>query len=146
MTADSSHDADATARAVPETFRAREITPSLTVKDLEKSVAWYEGVVGFTVDQRHERDGKVRAVALKAGDIRMLLNQDNGAKGWDRIKGQGFSMQFITAQSVDELAAGIKHRGGTLDSEPADMPWGVRMFRLVDPDGYHFAISGPLKG
>ena len=115
----------------------------MTVKDLERSVAWYRDVVGFTVDQRYEREGTLRAVALKAGAIRILLNVDDGAKGWDRTKGEGFSVQFTTAQSVDDIANRIKSKGGTLLTEPADMPWGVRMFRLVDPDGYKIAISRP---
>jgi len=128
-------------RAQPESFRARAINVSLTAKDLQKSVAWYRDVVGFTVDQQHERDGKLRAVALKAGAIRILLNQDDGGRGWDRAKGEGFSVQFTTAQSVDDVANRIKANGGTLATEPADMPWGVRAFRLVDPDGYKLLIS-----
>ena len=114
-------------RVQPESFRARELTASLTVKDLEKSVAWYRDAVGFIVDREYERGGKVRSVALKAGAVRILLNQDDGAKGMDRPKGEGFSLQFITAQSVDEIAKRIKDLGGTLDSEPTDMPkWSRR--------------------
>jgi uncharacterized glyoxalase superfamily protein PhnB len=133
--------ADHPERAQPESFRAHALTASLTVKDLHKSVAWYRDVVGFTVDREFERDGKLRSVAIVAGDVRLLLNQDDGAKGWDRTKGEGFSLQFITPQSVDELANRIKSAGGTLESEPADMPWGVRMFRVHDPDGFRFAFS-----
>jgi uncharacterized glyoxalase superfamily protein PhnB len=127
----------------PESFRARALSMSLTVKDVRASVAWYRDTVGFTVDQEYEREGKLRGVAMKAGDIRFLLNQDDGAKGWDRTKGEGFSFQFVTAQDIDAIAKRIKDHGGILESEPADMPWGVRMFRLKDPDGYKFAISSP---
>ena len=106
---------------------------------------WLPGIsFGFTVDQQYEREGKLRAVSLKAGSIRILLNQDDGGRGWDRTKGEGFSFQLTTAQSVDEIAQRIKANGGTLATEPADMPWGVRSFRLVDPDGYRLAISQPL--
>ena len=127
----------------PESFRARALSMSLTVKDVRASVAWYRDTVGFTVDQEYEREGKLRGVAMKAGDIRFLLNQDDGARGWERTKGEGFSFQFVTAQDIDSIAKRIKDHGGTLESEPADMPWGVRMFRLKDPDGYRFAISSP---
>ena len=132
-------------RVQPESFRAREMTASLTVKDLQKSVAWYRDLLGFTVDREMERDGKLRAVALKAGAIRILLNQDDGARGFDRIKGEGFSLQFITTQSVDDIANRIKSGGGALETEPADMPWGVRSFRVRDPDGFKFAISSERK-
>ena len=130
-------------RAQPESFRARALSMSLTVKDLKKSVAWYHHVVGFTVDQEYEREGQLRSVALKAGDVRILLNQDDGKKGWDRKKGEGFSFQFTTVQDIDAVAQRIKDTGWKLETEPADMPWGVRSFRVLDPDGYKFAISSP---
>lgn len=123
------------------TFRARDLSPSLTVKDVQASAAWYHDVLGFTIERRTERDGKLRAVALSAGGVRILVNQDDGKKGWERIKGEGFSLRFTTDQSVDEVAARIKAAGGVLDSEPADMPWGARMFRLRDPDGFRLTIS-----
>jgi uncharacterized glyoxalase superfamily protein PhnB len=81
------------------------------------------------------------AVSLKAGDVRILLSQDNGAKGADRTKGEGFSLMITTVQGVDELAARIKEHGGSLASEPADTPWGMRAFRLQDPDGFKFVVS-----
>jgi uncharacterized glyoxalase superfamily protein PhnB len=128
-------------RAQPETFRARSLSASLTVKDIRRSLAWYRDVVGFIVDQEHERGGTLRAVTLRAGDVRILITQDDGAKGADRVKGEGFSLMLTTAQSVDDIAKRITERGGTLDSDPADMPWGARMFRVRDPDGFKLVIS-----
>jgi uncharacterized glyoxalase superfamily protein PhnB len=82
-------------------------------------------------------------VAVSAGDVRIILNQDDGAKGWDRIKGQGFSLQITTAQNVDDIARRIKAHGGSLEMEPQDMPWGARVFRVRDPDGFRWTISAP---
>jgi uncharacterized glyoxalase superfamily protein PhnB len=130
-----------TSRAQPETFRGRTLSASLTVKDLQKSLAWYRDVMRFAVDREHVRDGTLRAVSLKAGAVQILIGQDDGQRGADRIKGLGFSLMISTAQSVDDLAAGIKERGGVLESEPADMPWGPRVFRVRDPDGFALVIS-----
>jgi uncharacterized glyoxalase superfamily protein PhnB len=116
---------------------------SLTVRDLAKSVAWYQDVLGFAVGERHQHEGRVVAVSLKAGRVEILLNQDDGAKGWDRQKGEGLSLQFTTMQSVDALAERVKAGGGTLQSEPADMPWGARAFRVADPDGFKLVFSTP---
>jgi len=132
---------DARMRDKPESFRGRSLSVSISATDLQKSLAWYRDVVGFTVQQEHERDGKVVAVSLVAGGVRLVIGQDDGAKGWDRVKGEGCSFMITTVQNVDELAEGIKERGGTLASEPADMPWGPRIFRLRDPDGFGIAIS-----
>jgi uncharacterized glyoxalase superfamily protein PhnB len=117
---------------------------SLTAKDLLTSVAWYRDVLGFTVDYVNERDGKPSSAGIRSGAARIFLNQDDGAKGWERTKGEGFAITFVTAQDVDAFAARIKSKGGTLVMEPADMPWGVRMMRLHDPDGFRLAIWKPL--
>jgi catechol 2,3-dioxygenase-like lactoylglutathione lyase family enzyme len=111
----------------------------LTVNDLEQSVAWYRDILGFTIDRQHERDGKLIGVSFIAGNVRILLTQDDGARG-ERSKGEGFSLYITTAQDVDELAERIKTRGGKLDLEPTDMH-GTRAFRLHDPDGFKFTIS-----
>lgn len=128
-------------RADPPSFRARSLSVSLTVNDLQRSLTWYRDVVGFTVDLMHERDGRLNAVSLKAGDVRLRIAQDDGAKGMNRTKGVGLSLHLSTVQNVDDIAKRIKERGGTLESEPADMPWGARVFRLRDPDGFLLAIS-----
>ena len=121
-------------------LRGQSLNASLTVNDLEKSLAWYRDVFGLHVEREFERDGRKMAVSLKAGSVAILLAQDDGAKGANRVKGEGFSMMIVTAQDVDQLAAGIKQRGGTLDSEP-DTRFGRRAFRLHDPDGFKFVIS-----
>lgn len=127
-------------RAQPESFRARALSASLTVRDLQKSLAWYRDVVGFTVIQEHERDGKLRAVSLSAGVVQILIGQDDGAKGLERVKGEGFSLRMTTAQNIDELAARIKEHGATLETEPTELH-GARVFRLRDPDGFMLVIS-----
>ena len=128
-------------RAEPESLRGRTLSAALTVKDLQKSVAWYRDIVGFTVDQEHEREGKIVAVSLKAGAVQMVLTQDDGARGMDRVKGAGMSLQITTAQNVDEIANRIKASGEKLLMEPTDMPWGARVFRFKDADGFILVIS-----
>lgn len=137
MTDDSSEGAE---RAQPESFRGRALSVSLTATDLEKSLAWWRDVMGFHVKDEHEREGEVVAVTLVAGAVRLMLGRDDGAKGWDRRKGEGISLYITTAQDVDELAARIRERGGTFDTEPTDMPWGPRAFRVSDPDGFKLTV------
>jgi catechol 2,3-dioxygenase-like lactoylglutathione lyase family enzyme len=65
---------------------------SMTVNDLDASLDWYHRVVGFGIAQKYEHEGVVRTIALSAGNVTILLNQDDGAKGWDRTKGVGLSV------------------------------------------------------
>ena len=127
--------------ATPETVRLSEVSPSFTVNDLQRSLAWYQDVLGFSVDERWERDGKLLGVSLRAGATTFMIGQDDWKKGRDRKKGEGFRLYCTTKQNVDAIARRIKARGGALDSEPADQPWGTRDFSLTDPDGFKLTIG-----
>jgi lactoylglutathione lyase len=120
-------------------------SPSLTVSDLQKSLAWYRDVLGFGVEERWEQDGKLTGVMVRAGDVRFMLGQDDWKKGRDRKKGEGFRLYCETKQDVDAVAKKIKAGGGTLDQEPHDEPWGTRAFSLTDPDGFKITIAGEPK-
>jgi lactoylglutathione lyase len=132
-------------RRQPETLRLRAVMPAITASDLQASVAWYRDVLGFTVAEEYQRDGKVMGVRLRAGTVDVLLGQDDFAKGRDRQKGQGLRLFWVTAQDVDQLAAAIKERGGQLSQEPTDQPWGTRDFAVVDPDGFNISITTEPK-
>jgi len=123
---------------------AQSLEASLTTADVRRSRDWYRDTLGLLVDREYERDGNVFAIAMRAGSVRILLTQDDGAKGADRSKGEGFSLQLTTSQDVDAIAAAAKDAGATLDTEPASM-WGVRAFRLRDPDGFRWTISSPRQ-
>jgi len=126
------------------TLRVSELSPGFTANDLEKSLTWYRDVLGFVVEGRWEKDGKLAGVELRAGDVTFMLGQDDWMKGRDRKKGEGFRLYCTTTQDVDALAAGIVARGGTLDQEPRDQHWGMRGFALTDPDGFKITIAKEL--
>ena len=137
--------APAKARAGASSLKMGSASPSFTVNDLQKSLAWYRDVLGFALDERWEQDGKLLGVSLLAGDVTFMIAQDDWKKGRDRKKGEGFRLYCATTQDVDALAGGIKARGGKLDQEPADQPWGSRDFSLTDPDGFKITIGAETK-
>lgn len=128
------------------TLNATNLGCSLTCKKVETSIAFYRDVLGFSVAMTFENEGKLAGAVVSAGSIRIVLNQDDGKLGWDRVKGQGFYLQIgvAGAADVDAAAARIKAAGGTLIDEPADRPWGARMFQFRDPDGFKIGVSTPL--
>jgi uncharacterized glyoxalase superfamily protein PhnB len=117
--------------------------PSLTVNDIAATMKWYCDVIGFAVKQRWEHEGVLRGAELTAGGMTVYVGQDDWKKGRDRVKGEGFRLYWYTKQNIDKLAAGIKTRGGTLESEPKD-EWGARSFNVVDPTGYRITISSEM--
>lgn len=121
-------------------LEATGFSVSLTVDDLGASLSWYRDVLGFVAEREFERAGIPFAVRMRAGSVALLLTQDNGSRGAQRIKGEGFSLQFTTSQNIDDLATRAKAHGVALDTDPADA-WGARVFRLRDPNGFRLVIS-----
>lgn len=137
--------APAKARPKSGALTLGEASPGFTANDLPKSLSWYRDVVGFVVEERWERDGKLAGVQLRAGSVVFMLGQDDWKKGRDRKKGEGFRIYCTTTGDVDALSKGIVARGGTLDHPPTDQPWGMRDFALTDPDGFKITIAKVTK-
>ena len=131
-------------RRQPENLRLRQTTPSITVNDLQKSLAFYRDILGFAVHEEYKWEGKVMGYNLKAGAMTILLNQDDFALGRDRVKGVGFRLYLVTVQDIDKLAAQVELNGGTLATPPKDQEWGMRDFSVVDPDGFKISITKVL--
>ncbi|MEK6688252.1 MAG: VOC family protein [Gemmatimonadota bacterium] len=122
------------------TLQAKTIMPGLTVNDLQKSIAFYQGL-GFAVGERWENEGVLRGAMLNAGAIGLGLSQDDGKKGRDRVKGQGLRLWLGTEQDIDALAAAAKAHGIALEKEPYDTAWESRAFDVIDPDGFALTVS-----
>ena len=117
------------------------VMPTMTVNDVRASIAWYRDVMGFSVAREMEHDGQLMGAVVAAGAVQFLLGQDDFAKGKDRPKGVASRLYCIYDGDIDQLAEAIKSRGGTLDQEPTDQPWGARDFAITDPDGFHISLS-----
>jgi catechol 2,3-dioxygenase-like lactoylglutathione lyase family enzyme len=129
------------ARQQPESLRLRSAGPSFTVDNIDKSVAFYRDVLGFTQKDKWEEEGALKGVELLAGSVTFWLDQDDWKKGRGRVKGEGFRISCDTMQDIDVLAARVRSTGTALAEEPKDQPWGGRYFAVRDPDGFLITIS-----
>ena len=84
MTANTSFGSTDTAANETTAFSATSVSISLTAKDLPSSLAWYRDVLGFAVVNEMVADGALRAAVVQAGAARIILNQDDGGRGWTR--------------------------------------------------------------
>ena len=122
-----------------EALQVSAIVPNFTVDDLQKSIAFYQGL-GFTIDERWEDNGTLLGVMLRAGKSQIGLSQDDWKKGRDRKKGIGIRLSISTTQNVDEIAVRAKSAGIQLKSEPHDTEWKSRAFEVTDPSGFLLTI------
>jgi len=122
-----------------DALQVSAIVPSITVDDLQKSIAFYEAL-GFAIDEQWEEGGKLLGVMLRAGKTQLGLSQDDWQKGRDRKKGIGVRLTMSTTQKIDEIAARAKAAGIKLKSEPHDTEWKTRAFEVTDPSGFLLTI------
>ena len=122
-------------------LEARGLEVSLTVSDVTRSMRLYIDGLGFEVVEKHDQQGQLMAVLLRARDVRLLLSQDSFEKGRDRVKGLGVRLYLHTDQDLGELSGQAKAAGMIVDRELGQLPWGPLGFTVTDPDGYQLAIS-----
>jgi uncharacterized glyoxalase superfamily protein PhnB len=121
-------------------LQAKALSPTLTVDNLQRSVAFFEGL-GFGIEEKWEEKGVLLGVMMRAGEARINLTQDDWQKGRDRQKGVGMRLFVETTQNIDQLAADAKKAGIALDGEPHDTPWGSRAFEATEPSGFRVTVS-----
>jgi uncharacterized glyoxalase superfamily protein PhnB len=126
--------------ATQQIVQISAVVPTLTVDDLQKSVAFYEAL-GFAIEERWEDKGTLLGVMLRAGTTQIGLNQDDWKKGRDRKKGIGVRLSISTTPgNVDEIAWRARNAGIALKSEPRDTEWKSRAFEVSDPSGFMLTV------
>lgn len=122
------------------TLAGTGVMPSLTVNDLQQSIAFF-GALGFEVEDRWEQDGQLLGVMLKAGSVRLGLAQDDGKKGTHRVKGVGMRLYIEADADIDAVAARARAAGVTIIRDPHDSDWGARAFEVTEPSGFLITLG-----
>lgn len=126
--------------ATESALKAKTLSTSLTVNDIQQSIRFFEGL-GFTIGERWEQDGKLAGAMMNAGAAEIGLMQDDWKKGRDRRKGVGMRLFISTTQNIDEVATRAKAAGVTIDVEPHDTEWKSRAFEVTEPSGFKITVS-----
>ena len=132
------------ATATESVLKAKTLSTSLTVNDVQQSIRFFEGL-GFAVDDRWEENGKLMGVMMKAGEVMIGLSQDDWKKGRDRQKGVGMRLFVSTTQNIDEVAARARKAGVAIDMDPHDTEWGSRAFEVTEPTGFKITVASHVQ-
>jgi predicted enzyme related to lactoylglutathione lyase len=104
----------------------------LEVNSIAESLAFYNGVLGFAIEQ-HTPDSEPPMATLRAGALKITLAQHLETM---LKRGRGVNF-FLGVADVDEYYRELTERG-TEVWPPADEGWGGRFITLQDPDRYRF--------
>lgn len=116
----------------------------IRVGDLERSLAFYTGVLGMKLLRRHEYpDGRFTLAFVGYGP------ESEGAvieltHNWDTAKyelGGGFGHIALEVDDAARACADIKAKGGVVTREAGPMKHGTTIIAFVqDPDGYKIEL------
>jgi uncharacterized glyoxalase superfamily protein PhnB len=123
----------------------------LYVKDVRRSLEFYNEVVGADVVQVHaESEGAPLSLAiLRIGPFTLMLHpqEPHADEFTDTRVGVGIHLQVQVAD-VDAFYEHCLNQGAMLSvsGEPTDQSWGWREFALRDPDGFVWSIYQDKSG
>ena len=106
--------------------------PTLFVRDLEASIAWYEHVLGFRVTFRLPD-----YAGLSLGGAHIHLGR------WDPPIAAAFYLRLV--DGVEELVASIEAKDVRPGSALKDQDYGMREATVHDPDGNEIYIGQPIR-
>jgi predicted enzyme related to lactoylglutathione lyase len=98
---------------------------------MEESIAFYTKALGFKIARDFAAGPGRRIVFLEDGPTQIELIADAGAE--DRANGD-ISIGFHV-DDIEALAAMLRSKGVAIAEGPAAYPTGVKMMRVLDPNG-----------
>jgi PhnB protein len=126
------------------------ITPHLVIKGASKAIEFYKRAFGAKELSRMPfpgKDGQVKLghAALQIGDSRLFLADEFPERG---VVGPGSGSPVTFHLYVTDAAAAFVRaveEGAKVTMPLADMFWGDRYGKLVDPFGHHWSIAERLE-
>jgi lactoylglutathione lyase len=117
----------------------KKLTPNLVVSNVERSMAFYRDVLGFTVDATVPDASPYVFAAVQSGPVEIFLNApEPAAAEYQAFKDRpigGTLTLFIDIVDIARVYESLKTRVKVV--MPIEKKWyGVTEFAFEDPDGY----------
>ena len=134
----------ASTKPIPDAFTT--VTPSLVMKDCNKTIEFYKKALGAQELMRMPGpDGKIMHAEIKVGNSHVMMNDEiMGSKSAETLGASPVTF-YLYVEDADSsfkkaIAAGCKEI-----MPVADMFWGDRMGAVSDPYGYKWNFSTHVK-
>ena len=121
------------------TLQATKITPNLIVSNVEKSLAFYTNVLGFTRGMTVPEQSPFVFASVTSGPVEIFFNdRSTVTKESPQMSGLAFgggNTMFIEVDGIDALYDRVKPQA-SIAMEIHTQWYGMREFAITDPDGY----------
>jgi len=127
--------------AIPEGFHT--ITPGLTCKNAAAAIELYKKAFGATeVSRMPSPDGRIMHAELKIGDSHLFLADEYPGMSAAPAAGATPSHSlYLYVRDVDSAYQRAVDAGCTGVMPVADMFWGDRFGKVIDPFGHHWNLA-----
>lgn len=133
-----------------KTMKFNKVTPNLIVADMEKSLAFYRDVLGFSVSQSVPDKAPFIFAWMNRGGADIFLNQHMPPQPGqpDLFAGKqigGTLSMYMAMEGVEELAKTVESHGVKIAIPLHTEFYGMKEFAVFDPDGYLLIFAEQVK-
>jgi lactoylglutathione lyase len=108
--------------------------------DLDATVEFWTRALGFVIE-KDERATSAPYVSLRRGDAFVgAVARDRAPDVAARRPPVGVEI-VLEVDDLDQARAALDEAGVAVEEDLTDRPWGLRDFRVVDPDGYYVRVT-----
>jgi len=135
-------------QAEPAAGRYNTLQPYLIIKNCAAALDFYVKAFGATERMRMTRpDGRIGHAEIQLGDTVVMMAEEHpeiGALSPEHYGGSPVSLH-LHVEDCDASFQRAIAAGATSVREPADQPYGDRNGGVLDPFGYKWWLSAPIK-
>lgn len=117
-------------------MKLRSLVPVLDVRDVDASIEFYCGVLGFTLQDKVEWGGKTEWALLCCDHVHLMLSASQHEDHEDTPSHHSDGMFFLYHENLESLQVYLGSRGYDGVTDILQPGRGKRDFYLRDPDGY----------
>lgn len=122
------------------------LNPSLTVRDVEKALDFYQRAFGFKAKESMKGpDGKIMHAEMTYNDAVIMMGPEGAFGNPCKSPASSGVLPPITlyfyCEDVEALFKKATAAGAKVIMPPENMFWGDRMCRLSDPEGYYWGFA-----
>jgi PhnB protein len=122
------------------------VLPHLIYDDVGAAIAWLTDVFGFserTAARHTGPDGTIGRTQMEIADSLITVGQPSIHA--DSPSGGVSSMLYVYVDDVDGHYRRTRAAGATIVTEPADRPWGDRVYQVTDPEGHQWSFARHIR-